>query len=78
MEPKSLSKTESINSCKDRKLALSSMPGRCTHFIVIIAWTPKDKFLLCFSTLEDESDMRSDSIIDLLDDVLDTYAIDIS
>ncbi|OWZ09182.1 LOW QUALITY PROTEIN: hypothetical protein PHMEG_00018157 [Phytophthora megakarya] len=48
------------------------------HFIDIIAWTPEDKFLLCFTTLEDESDMRSISIIDLLDDVSDTYAIDAS
>ncbi|OWZ06336.1 hypothetical protein PHMEG_00021418 [Phytophthora megakarya] len=49
-----------------------------THFIAIIAWTPEDKFLLCFTTLEDESDMSSNSIIDLLDDVLDTFAIDAS
>ncbi|KAG6968510.1 hypothetical protein JG688_00005775 [Phytophthora aleatoria] len=57
---------------------IDAWTGDGTHFIVVIAWTPKDKFLFCFSTLEDESDMRSDSIIDLLDDVLDTYAIDIS
>ncbi|KAE9341381.1 hypothetical protein PF008_g10647 [Phytophthora fragariae] len=47
-----------------------------THFVAIIAVTSNVKFLLCFSTLEDESDMGADSIIQLMDDVLDTYGID--
>ncbi|POM78887.1 Hypothetical protein PHPALM_3533 [Phytophthora palmivora] len=46
------------------------------HFVAIIAVTPGNKFLLCCSTLEDESDMGADATIELLDDILDTYAID--
>ncbi|KAG1697248.1 hypothetical protein DVH05_016536 [Phytophthora capsici] len=46
-----------------------------THFVAIIGVTEVDKYLLCFSTLTDESDMGSDAIIELLDDVLDTYEI---
>ncbi|GMF16579.1 unnamed protein product [Phytophthora fragariaefolia] len=44
-----------------------------THFVAIIA---SNKFLLCCSTLEDESDLDADATIALLDDILDTYAID--
>ncbi|KAE9036222.1 hypothetical protein PR001_g8930 [Phytophthora rubi] len=47
-----------------------------THFVAIIAVTSKVKFLLCFSTLDDEADVGADSIIQLMDDVLDTYGID--
>ncbi|GMF11141.1 unnamed protein product [Phytophthora lilii] len=47
-----------------------------THFVAIIAITPSDKFLLCFSTLSNESDMSADATIDLFDYVLDTYGID--
>ncbi|ETK76374.1 hypothetical protein L915_17208 [Phytophthora nicotianae] len=47
-----------------------------THFVAIIAITSTDKFLLCFSTLPDESDMSADATIDLFDYVLDTYGID--
>ncbi|ETL91008.1 hypothetical protein L917_10403 [Phytophthora nicotianae] len=46
-----------------------------THFVAGIGVTETDKYLLCFSTLTDESDMGSDAIIELLDDVLDTYEI---
>ncbi|ETI41492.1 hypothetical protein F443_13265 [Phytophthora nicotianae P1569] len=47
-----------------------------TPFVAIIAITSTDKFLLCFSTLPDESDMSADATIDLFDYVLDTYGID--
>ncbi|ETI36147.1 hypothetical protein F443_17671 [Phytophthora nicotianae P1569] len=47
-----------------------------THFVAIIAITSTDKFLLCFSTLPDESDTNADATIDLFDYVLDTYGID--
>ncbi|ETP42338.1 hypothetical protein F442_10750 [Phytophthora nicotianae P10297] len=46
-----------------------------THFVAVIGVTGADKYLLCFSTLTGESDMGSDVIIELLDDVLDTYEI---
>ncbi|ETM39531.1 hypothetical protein L914_14326, partial [Phytophthora nicotianae] len=46
-----------------------------THFVAVIGVTEIDKYLLCFSTLTDKSDMGSDAIIELLDDVLDTYEI---
>ncbi|ETL77627.1 hypothetical protein L917_21431, partial [Phytophthora nicotianae] len=45
------------------------------HFVAVIGVTGADKYLLCFSTLTGESDMGSDVIIELLDDVLDTYEI---
>ncbi|ETN20254.1 hypothetical protein PPTG_03293 [Phytophthora nicotianae INRA-310] len=47
-----------------------------TPFVAIIAITSTDKFLLCFSTLPDESDTNADATIDLFDYVLDTYGID--
>ena len=53
-----------------------------THFVGVIAVTPprvpidaRDSFLLAFRTREDEGDMGTDSIISLLDDVLDDYDI---
>ncbi|ETP34084.1 hypothetical protein F442_17527 [Phytophthora nicotianae P10297] len=49
-----------------------------THFVAIIAITSTDKFLLCFSTLPDESDMSADATIDLFDYVLDTERVAIA
>ncbi|GLE06407.1 hypothetical protein PINS_up015654 [Pythium insidiosum] len=47
-----------------------------THFVAAIAKKNIAKFLLSFSTLEDEADMGADSMIQLLDDMLDTYGIE--
>ncbi|KAE9329242.1 hypothetical protein PF008_g15985 [Phytophthora fragariae] len=44
-----------------------------THFVAVAS---KVMFLLCFSSLEDEADTGADSIIQLMDDVLDTYGVD--
>ncbi|DBA01382.1 TPA: hypothetical protein N0F65_007279 [Lagenidium giganteum] len=46
-----------------------------THYMAIIASKPAPKFISCFSSLEDESDMGADSIIELLGDMFDLFAI---
>lgn len=55
-----------------------------THYAAVIAVTPSltgegksEKSLLCFSPFEDESDMTTSALIELLDYVLDTFQLDL-
>ncbi|KAJ0400828.1 hypothetical protein P43SY_008616 [Pythium insidiosum] len=54
------------------RLLIDAWTEDVTHFVAAIAVTSSAEFLMSFSTLEDEADMGADSMIQLLDDMLDT------
>lgn len=60
---------------KQLGLLIDAWTEQGTHFLAVIAVSATDKTLLCFSTLENEANMSADSIIELLDDLLDNYEI---
>lgn len=71
-----------INECLNGKpigLPIDAWKEDGNHFVAVVAVTPGDtsdssqRYLLYMSTLADESDMGSNSTIELLDDVLGTY-----
>ncbi|KAG6614712.1 uncharacterized protein IUM83_04201 [Phytophthora cinnamomi] len=61
----------------DQKLgfAVDAWTEDGTHFVAYIAMTSADKYLVSFSKLSDESDLSSDTIIELFGYELDTYGI---
>ncbi|ETL81404.1 hypothetical protein L917_18252 [Phytophthora nicotianae] len=61
--------------CKKVGFVIDAWTEEGTHFVAVIGVTGADRYRLCFSTLTGESDMGSDAIIELLDDVLDKYEI---
>ncbi|DAZ98313.1 TPA: hypothetical protein N0F65_008899, partial [Lagenidium giganteum] len=49
-----------------------------THFVAVFAIAPDEALLVVHHTLENEADMGSDSMMDLLDESLDQYGIDLA